>query len=122
MPKILLMARATFRRRIFSSSFLLLTLGMPAIMIVAAAVPILQARRPETLRLGWVDLSHKLAPVNAVEVDGKTLTLETFDDPTTARQAVESGKAGRVPPVAGQLSAGQRRPVFRARVPIRCGG
>ncbi len=91
MSKLLLMARVTYRRRVFSSSFLLLTLGMPAVMIVAAAVPILQARRSSAPRLGFVDLSHQLNPVRSVEVDGKSLAVETFDNPESARRAVESG-------------------------------
>jgi ABC-2 type transport system permease protein len=91
MSKLLLMARVTYRRRVFSSSFLLLTLGMPAVMIVAAAVPILQARRSSAPRLGFVDLSHQLNPVRSVEVDGKSLAVETLDNPESARRAVESG-------------------------------
>ncbi len=91
MNRLFLIARTTYRRRVFSSSFLLLTLGMPAVMIVAAAVPILQATRSSPPRLGWVDLTRQLAPVSSVEVDDRTLEVESFESPDAARHAVESG-------------------------------
>ena len=92
MKKIWLIARSTYRRRIRSGAFLMLTFGLPVLMIIAGAVPFIQNRTVDELPpVGYVDASESLAPVAQVETEGAVLQMQAFPGEEAARAAVEAG-------------------------------
>lgn len=91
MKKTWLMARTTYRRRIRSTTFLLLTFGMPLLMVIAGAVPILMELRGELPRVGYVDQTGQLAVVDRVQVEEETLMLTSYPSTDTAREAFTAG-------------------------------
>ncbi|MGD1994422.1 MAG: ABC transporter permease [Anaerolineae bacterium] len=91
MNKIWLVARSTYRRRVRSGSFLLLTLGLPLIMIIAGAVPFIRnsgALPP----VGYVDQTGQLAAVSQVPVGDQTLDLTAYATTTAAEDALQQGE------------------------------
>lgn len=95
MKKIWLVARTTYRRRLHSTTFLLLTFGMPLLMLIAGAVPILMMLGGDLPRVGYVDQTNQLATIEQVPLDDETLELIPFADVDAARQAyVRSDIAG----------------------------
>ncbi len=89
-----LVAAATYRRRGFSGTFLLLTLAIPVLMVLAGAIPFLREMRAELPRVGYVDQTAELAPVDAVVVDDETLDLVRYPDVDAAGQAFADGEIG----------------------------
>lgn len=81
--KVWLVAWTTFRQAIQNRFFLILTLALPLVFIVSAAVPILaQSRIPEGA-LGCVDLSGQLAlPGTGLGVEGELRLVPVADEST----------------------------------------
>jgi ABC-2 type transport system permease protein len=71
--------------------FLILTFGIPVLMVIAGAIPILMETRGALPPIGYVDQTGDLAPVAAVTVNGDTLQLTSFPDTDAARRALEAG-------------------------------
>lgn len=94
MKKTWLMARTTYRRRIRSTTFLLLTFGMPLLMVIAGAIPILMELRGELPRVGYVDQTGQLAVVDQVSIENEMLTLTPYADTDAAREAFTAGEIG----------------------------
>jgi ABC-2 type transport system permease protein len=92
MKKLLLIAKNTYLRRVRSGNFLLLTFGLPALMIVAGAVPILREVRTGLPRLGVVDQTGRLRRPGGFEYPGGTLTIEELGDEAAANQAYQRGE------------------------------
>jgi len=92
MRKTWLMAWTTYRRRIRSTTFLLLTFGLPLLMVIAGAIPVLTALRGELPHVGYVDRTGQLAAVARVSIEGETLTLTPYADTDAAREAFARGE------------------------------
>lgn len=91
MKKIWLIAKMAYLQRVRSGAFLILTFGIPVLMVIAGAIPFLQNRSSGELPpVGYVDRTAGLAPVEQVQVEGVALDLRAFDDAETARAAVEA--------------------------------
>lgn len=86
-----LVARTTYRRQVRSTAFLLLTLGIPVLMVIAGAVPILTETRGALRPLGYVDQTGQLAAVESVAVGDETLRVTPYADVDSAREALEDG-------------------------------
>jgi ABC-2 type transport system permease protein len=96
MRKLWLIASATYRRRVRSGTFLLLTFGLPAIMIVAVAIPILRELRGVLPEAGIVDHTGRLSKLESVAFEENTLPLSHFPDMETATHAVQGGQIGAI--------------------------
>lgn len=88
MKKVWLLARLTFKQHLRSGTFLILTFGMPLLMIIAGAVPIISMLNEATPRLGYVNQSQQLAPVSQVEIDDELVSLAAYDTPQAAQAAL----------------------------------
>lgn len=93
MKKMWLVASKTYRERVRSGMFLILTFGIPLLMIVAGGVGFLAARPDEgdvPNAMGIVDETGQLAPVEQIgmqeEMIGLDLTLN-FEQYATAAEA-----------------------------------
>jgi len=95
MRKIWLIAWSTYKQRVRSGTFLMLTLGIPALMVIAGAIPFFtQGFGDELPVVGYVDQTGQLAPVQDVSVEEQTLHLRAYDDPAQAQAAYEQGGIG----------------------------
>jgi len=95
MRKIWLIAWSTYKQRIRSGTFLMLTLGVPALMVIAGAIPFFtQGFGDELPVVGYVDQTGQLAPVQQVSVEEHTLHWMAYDDPAQAQAAYEQGEIG----------------------------
>jgi ABC-2 type transport system permease protein len=93
MKKIWLMAVATYKQRVRSGSFLILTFILPAMMIVAGAIPVIISLRGEEItRVGYIDETSQLAAVDQVDVDGSILNFQRFVDVDAAQSAWQQGE------------------------------
>lgn len=101
MRKIWLIATTTYRKRVRSGMFLVLTLGLPLLMLIAGAIPILTATRSEApATLGVVDESGELAPVDQVVIEESLLDIDhslifiSFAGRKAAQTALDEGEIG----------------------------
>lgn len=92
MKELLLIARNTYLRRIRSGNFLLLTFGLPALMIVAGAVPILREVRTQLPHFGVVDETASLRSPGDFEYQGEPLKISEFDYEIAANRAFQGGE------------------------------
>ena len=78
MRKMWLVAATTYRERVRSGMFLILTFGIPLLMIVAGAVGFITAR-PNAgdvpAAIGYVDQTDELVPVEGVTLDEEVIDL-----------------------------------------------
>ncbi len=91
MKKIWLIAKTTYRRRVRSGSFLMLTFGIPLLMVIAGAIPFFLLRPSDELPdLGYVDQTGALAQVELVTTeDGISLSMTQFPDREAAQAAYQ---------------------------------
>lgn len=78
MKKMWLIATTTYRQRIRSGMFLILTFGIPLLMIVAGAIGFITARPDEGSvpeSIGYVDQTGEFAPVEQVTLDEELIDL-----------------------------------------------
>jgi ABC-2 type transport system permease protein len=94
MRKSWLVAASTYRQRVRSTAFLLLTFGIPAMMVIAGAIGFFTAIGGDVPRIGYVDRTGELAPVESVVVDNRTLYLSPYADEEAAREAFDAGEIG----------------------------
>ncbi|HRW07155.1 MAG TPA: ABC transporter permease [Caldilineaceae bacterium] len=95
MRKIWLVASATYRERVRAGTFLVLTFGLPLLMVIAGAVPIFFAESDAPLpALGMVDESGHLTVPNQVTVDEDTVPIATYPDPVAAQLALDANQIG----------------------------
>lgn len=93
MKKIWLMAKTTYKLRVRSGMFLVLTFGLPVLMIIAGAIPVILATRGGSLPpVGYVDETGRLAPITQVSYEEMTLNLTQYPDPDAAEGAFERGE------------------------------
>ncbi|MEJ2210891.1 MAG: ABC transporter permease [Anaerolineae bacterium] len=94
MKKIWLVTVQTYKRRIRSGTFLILTFGLPLLMIVAGAIPFLTAIGTPPASVGLVDLSGALVPPAQISLEDTTLQVDTFATQAAARAAYQAGDIG----------------------------
>jgi len=94
MRKSWLVAASTYRRRIRSAAFLVLTFGMPLLMVIVSGVAILTELGGDIPRVGYVDQTGELARVTSVPVDDETLHLTSYPTADAAQSALETGDIG----------------------------
>lgn len=87
MSKIWLMAITTYRRRIRSGAFLILTFGVPLFMVIAGAIPLLRETSGQVPALGYVDETGQLAEVRQFRVAGGDVSIV----PYASREAAQTG-------------------------------
>ncbi len=92
MRGLLLIAKNTYMRRLRSGSFLLLTFGLPALMVVAGAIPVLREVRSQLPRLAVVDETGQLQGPAGFQYPDGPMTIEQFPDEGGAVQAYRSGE------------------------------
>ena len=97
MRKIWLVAATTYRRRVRAGTFLFLTFGLPLIMVIAGAVPLLR-ERGDLPRIGYVDQTGRLARVAQVTVEDAVLGVTAYADGDQAQAAYHDGE------IAGYLA------------------
>ncbi|MEZ4864889.1 MAG: ABC transporter permease [Caldilineaceae bacterium] len=102
MRKTWLIALSTYQQRVRTGSFLVLTLGLPIIMVIAGSIPFFLEGSVNTLSVvGVVDETGELVPVHQLSVNGPSLTLHTYTDQEQAAAAQQRGEIGAylvVPP------------------------
>ena len=86
-----LVATTTYRQRVRSGTFLLLTFGIPVLMVIAGAIPFIMERRAELPRVGYVDETDQFAPLEAITVDDEMLHLVSYAEVGAAAQAFAGG-------------------------------
>ena len=91
MRKIWLLATKTYRQYIRSGTFLILTFGLPGLMLIAGAVPWLLQMGQDEARLGYVDQTGQLAIPTAVTVDNDGITINTYPSAAAAQDTLEQG-------------------------------
>jgi len=91
MKKMWLVAKTTYRRRIRSTTFLLLTFGMPLLMVIVGTISILTELRGALPQVGYVDQTGQLAAVEQVPVGDEALRLVPYTDLDAARQGLRRG-------------------------------
>jgi ABC-2 type transport system permease protein len=118
MKKIWLLAAQTYRRRIRSGTFLILTFGLPLLMVIGGAVPLLSSMGGDLSHVGYVDQTGQLAAVSSVSVNGETVTFTAYDSTDAAQAALEQSQIegylvipndyfqGRTPVFYGQKAPG----------------
>lgn len=94
MRKSWLVAVTTYRQRVRSTAFLLLTFGLPLLMVAVGAISILTQIRGGLPPVGYVDQTGQLATVDSVIVDDETLDLTSYADVEAARRALNGGEIG----------------------------
>jgi ABC-2 type transport system permease protein len=92
MRKIWLLATTTYRRRVRSGMFLILTFGLPVLMIIAGGIAILRETGGSLEPIGYVDQTARLAHVTEVSVEGEQLTLTGYPDTDAASAAFQQGE------------------------------
>jgi ABC-2 type transport system permease protein len=111
MRKVWLIARLTYRRQIRSGTFLILTFGLPLLMVVVGAIPILSAQSGELPRVGYVDETGRLSDITQVSVEDSTLSLTRYADTGQAQSALQSGEIGGYLVIPSGYFQGQK-PVY----------
>lgn len=95
MKKIWLIAAATFRQRVTSATFLILTLAVPVLSVIAGAFSILTGMGGETQQmLGYVDETGQLAPVETVQAEDRVIQFNAYESQEQAREAYQEGEVG----------------------------
>jgi len=131
MRKSWLVAASTYRRHVRSALFLILTFGLPALMVIAGGVAVLAESGGTLLgteraapRVGYVDQTGELATVTSVTVGQGVVPFVSFTDVDAAREAFDAGdldgylvipddyfagpNAGAMPTYYGEESPGPR--------------
>lgn len=116
MRKMWLVALTTYRKRVRSGMFLILTFGLPLLMIGAGAVGFLVASPNDgtaPAAIGYVDQTGKLAPVASVALEemlldvDQTLTFAPYDSTQAAEAAYIDGDIGGYLLIPGDYFQGQ---------------
>jgi len=113
MKKTWLVAKTTYKRRIRSGTFLVLTFGLPLLMVIAGAIPFIRNAGDGLPPIGYVDRTGRLAPVEQVALESGTLSLKAYPDVDAARTGVEQGQIAGYLLVPEGYFAGEV-PVFHA--------
>jgi len=107
MKKIWLVTMETYKRRVRSGNFLILTFGVPLLMILAGAIPFILDAGGILPSVGFVDQTGDLVPPAQVPADDSTLQIQTFASVDLARAAYERGEIGAFVVVPAGYLAGE---------------
>ncbi len=94
MKKLWLVTTTTYKQRIRSGMFLILTFALPLLMIVAGAIPIVLGLGSDLSQVGLVDETGQLAPATQLTADGSTIAVRTYDNGPAAQAAFQRGEIG----------------------------
>lgn len=111
MRKIWLLAMATYRRHIRSATFLILTFGLPLLVVVAGAISFIAQMGDELPVLGYVDQTGRLSQVTQVRVENASLSLTPYAGSGEAQTALQQGEIDAYLVIPGDYFQGGR-PVF----------
>lgn len=117
MNKVWLVAHLTYRQHLRSGTFLILTFGLPLLMLLAGAVPVLLMLNAASPRLGYVNQSAPLSPVAQVEIDGEAVALIPFDALAGAQAALAQEAIDGFLLIPANYTAGGRPQFFAATAP-----
>lgn len=118
MKKIWLIAWSAYKQRVRSGTFLMLTLGLPVLMVIAGAIPFFtQGFGDELPVVGYVDQTGQLAAVQEVVVDEQTLVLRAFAEPTQAQDAYQQGEIGGYLVIPGGYFEGEQARYYAEESP-----
>jgi ABC-2 type transport system permease protein len=119
MSKTWLVATTTYRRRVRSGMFLILTFGLPILMVIAGAIPILREERGagEVANIGYVDQTGRLTAVSRVSAEGATLNLTSYPSPDAARSAYQRGEITGYLVIPERYFQGEAATFFAAEEP-----
>jgi len=90
MTKVWLLAVKTYRQYLRSGTFLILTFGLPALMIIAGAIPAFLLRRADPTQVGYVDQTGQLA-IQEGQIEEIAVTVTAYSDPEAAQTALAQG-------------------------------
>ena len=114
MRKIWLIATTTYRRQIRSGMFLLLTFGLPVLMIIAGAVPILIESGGDSLpTIGVVDETGELVIDEQVTISADlldtnaNLIIVPYSNTSSAQEAFIAGNIGGYLVIPGDYFEGE---------------
>ncbi len=107
MVKTWLVARLTYVQRVRSGAFLVLTFGIPILMIIAGAIPFLRGRDPTTPVVGYVDESGRLPYVEMPDIQVETEIIP-YADRHAAREAAETEEIDGYLVIPTDYIAGER--------------
>ncbi len=118
MKKIWLIVWSTYKQRVRSGSFLMLTLGVPVLMVIAGSIPFFTEGFGDELPVvGVVDQTGQLASIQEVTVDDQILRLEAFDEPTQAQEAFQQGEIGGYLVIPGGYFEGEQARYYAEESP-----
>jgi ABC-2 type transport system permease protein len=115
MSKTWLVARLTYVQRVRSGAFLVLTFGIPILMIIAGAIPFLRSRDPRMPIVGYVDESGRLPYVAMPDVQVETEIIP-YADRHAAQEALETEEIDGYLVIPTDYIAGER-PSYVAHEP-----
>jgi len=90
MRKIWLLATKTYWQYLRSGTFLILTFGLPVLMIIAGALPAITMMRDDPTQVGYVDRTGQLA-VQEGPLEDTAATVTVYSDPEAAQAALAQG-------------------------------
>lgn len=93
MKKVWLMAKKTYKKRLRSGTFLMLTFGIPVVMVIAGAIPFLrETAGVEDLAIGYVDQTGRFTGQSQVIAGEESLEMKSFVAEDAARSAFTDGQ------------------------------
>ncbi len=92
MKNIWLLAAKTYRQYIRSGTFLILTFGLPVLMLIAGAVPVFLQMRQNDARLGYVDQTGQLDLPAIDASNAGRIVLSAYPGAEAALTALEQGE------------------------------
>ena len=91
MRKMWLVAKTTYRNRVKSSTFLLLTLGLPVLMVAAGGISVLTQLGGDLPDVGVVDRTGEWSPVGELTYDDEVYNVREYPDRNAAEEGFENG-------------------------------
>jgi len=92
MKKMWLVAKTTYRNHVRSSTFLLLTFGLPLLMVAAGGISVLTQVGGELPDVGVVDQTGELSPVGELTYNDEGFSLLEYADRAAAEDGVSKGE------------------------------
>jgi ABC-2 type transport system permease protein len=118
MRKIWLIGMATYKPRLRSGSFLILTFALPVLMVIAGAVPYFTLTRQEEISsIGYIDQTGQLTPVKQVNVEEQMLYFTAYKTAAEAENAHQQGKIEGYFVLPADYFSGERASYFAQEEP-----
>jgi ABC-2 type transport system permease protein len=112
MKKIWLVAKTVYRKHVRSGSFIMLTVGLPLIMIAVGGISIMVETRGDLPEVGYIDRTHLLTPLTRVYFEDKTLVLKPISSQEAAQNALSEGNIGGYLVIPEGYFQDQQSPVY----------